>query len=248
MCQAVIAAVPEWLGANSTRAPIVRTSVFSHFSSQLTALGASAGPCVISRSTTPSGQASRPVSRKPAPNGQLSPLAKFERMVGGIRGAWAASPPLGGGELVAGASVAGLSTAVGSGVGAEVTAWVGSAFGSGSVEAGPAVGSVATARSGVPLPRTWVRPMIATPAMSTTFSSITALLHALLSARWRVAGTGRSGRRPLPPVTFVPSPRLGAVVVTTSSDSVRHGQVHIGPDRAPEPPDCHRERGIRQPE
>ena len=58
VCQAVIAAEPEWLGANSTRAPIVRTSVFIHFSSQLAAFGASAGPWVISRSTTPSGQAS----------------------------------------------------------------------------------------------------------------------------------------------------------------------------------------------
>ena len=61
---------------------MVRTSVFIHFSSQLTASGPSAGPWVISRSTTPSGQASWPASRNPAPTGQPSPLAKFDRMRG----------------------------------------------------------------------------------------------------------------------------------------------------------------------
>ena len=101
-------------------------------------------------------------------------------MVGLMRGA-STGPPLGAGDAVAGDSAVGVPVAGASVADAEVAAWLGSASGSSSVEAGPAVGSVATAASGAPSLRSWVIPMMATPAMRTTFSSMAALLHGPLA-------------------------------------------------------------------
>ncbi len=113
---------------------------------------------------------------------------------------------------MAGGSVAGGSVAWDVGSVADVGTPLGSALGSGSVDAGPAGASVATVPSGVSSLRSWVTPMMATPAISTTLTSITVLLHR--PPENRVAGTGRSGRFPWPPVTVGRSPPFGAVVVT----------------------------------
>src|SRR4051812_36703628 len=111
-------------------------------------------------------------------------------MVTGTRGA-SATPPWGGGAVEAGGAVLSDGCVVGAAL-VVVGSGEGRASGSARVEAGPLVGSDATASPPVSSLRTCVSPMIATPAMRTMLTSITILLQVVRLSR---SGVGRPGNR-----------------------------------------------------